>query len=59
MKNNDKAPKTATTTEPFELTDEMLESVVGGATTSTASPRPIGPRQPVSVHGWDGHWQHI
>ncbi|MEM7155451.1 MAG: hypothetical protein AAF799_21555 [Myxococcota bacterium] len=59
MTDKDKAPKTSTAAEPFELTDEMLESVVGGAPTPTASPRPIGPPKPLSVHNWDGHWAHI
>ncbi len=52
------------TSSPFVLTDDMLETAVGGAFPGLPSVPSLpqgGPVNPhtLGVHGWDGNWDHI
>ncbi|MGH1340289.1 MAG: hypothetical protein ACRBN8_01965 [Nannocystales bacterium] len=62
-KRNDTTPSGGDSNEQglFELTEDMLESAVGGASAGTT---PIVPGRvrlpgPLSVHDWDGNPLHI
>lgn len=63
LRDNALRPDNASTLEDlFELTDEMLESTVGGATAAATASGPrggIARPGPIAVHDWDGNPLHI